>query len=153
MRVEYYEGFTAKNEGFMADIVGGLAAFKTAFDIAKELKNATSAYNDAEMRLKISDLYTALSDARIELADAQIEMHDLKQKIAELENKLNASDDLIFKDDVYWRAIPIEGKPNGPFCPSCYENSNKKLSSMSKVTGHFSAFGKYKCNTCAKYVK
>lgn len=137
----------------MADIVGGLAALKTAFDIAKELKNAASAYNDAEMRLKFSELYSALSEAKIELADAQIEMHDLRQKIVELESKLNASDDLIFKDSVYWRATPIEGKPNGPFCPSCYENSHKKLSSMSKVTGNFSAFGKYKCNTCNKYVK
>lgn len=137
----------------MADIVGGLAALKAAFDITKELNNAASAYNDAEMRLKFSELYIALSNAKIELADAQIEMNALKHKIAELENKLNQSDDLIFEDDVYWRATPIEGKPNGPFCPSCYENSYKKLSSMSKVTGHALAFGKYKCNSCRQYVK
>ena len=137
----------------MADIASGLAALKTAFDIAKELKNATKAYNDAEMRLKFSDLYTALSDAKIELADTQLEMHALRQQITELQDKINASDDLDFRDSVYWRTTPIEGKPNGPFCPKCYEGPQKKLSSMSKVTGHFSSFGKYKCNTCDSYIK
>jgi|SRR5471030_603483 len=137
----------------MADIASGLAALKTAFDIAKELKNATKAYNDAEMRLKFSDLYTALSDAKIELADTQLEMHALRQQITELQSKINASDDLDFRDSVYWRTTPIEGKPNGPFCPKCYEGPHKKLSSMSKVTGHFSSFGNYKCNTCVSYIK
>ncbi|MEJ8326007.1 hypothetical protein WKI40_23020 [Kosakonia sacchari] len=137
----------------MADIVGGLAALKTAFDIAKEIKNAASAYNDAEMRLKFSELYSALSEAKIELADAQIEMHELKQRLAELEKKLNASDDLLYREGVYWRAIPIDGKPNGPFCPNCYEGPSKKLSSMSTVARQFSFAGKYKCNTCGTYAK
>ena len=66
----------------MADIVSGLAALKTAFDLAKDLKNATSAYNDAEMRLKFSELYSALSDAKIDLADAQIEMFEMKQNVS-----------------------------------------------------------------------
>lgn len=137
----------------MADIVSGLTALKTAFDIAKELKNATSAYNDAEMRLKFSELYSALSDAKIELADAQIEMYEMKKKIEELQNKLNTSDDLDFREAVYWRSSPVEGKPNGPFCPRCYEGPEKKLSSMSSVSGQFTFAGKYKCNSCGTYVK
>lgn len=137
----------------MTDFVSGLAALKTALDIAKELKNATKAYNDAEMRLKFSDLYSSLSEAKIDLADAQLEMHALKQQITDLQAKINASDDLDYRDSMYWRTTPIEGKPNGPFCPKCYEGSQKKLSSMSKVTGHFTSFGKYKCNTCNSYIK
>ncbi|MFX3211573.1 hypothetical protein V6141_27265, partial [Klebsiella pneumoniae] len=121
--------------------------------LAKDLKNATSAYNDAEMRLKFSELYSALSDAKIDLADAQIEMFEMKQKIEELQAKLNASDECEFRDAVYWRRTPIEGKANGPFCPKCYEGPENKLSSMSSVSGHFKVFGKYKCNTCAAYVK
>jgi hypothetical protein len=137
----------------MADIVSGLAALKTAFDLAKEIKNATSAYTDAEMRLKFSELYSALSEAKIELADAQLEMHELKKQISELQSKINASDDLDFRDSVYWRTTAIDGKPNGPFCPKCYEGPLKKLSSMSPVDGHFRFAGRYKCNTCATYVK
>lgn len=137
----------------MADIVTGLTALKTAFDLAKDIKNATGAYNDAEMRLKFSDLYSALSEAKIELADAQIEMYELKQKIDELQKKLDASDELIFRDGVYWRLTEVEGKPNGPFCPKCYEGSARKMSSMSAVSGHFSFAGKYKCNSCDTYVK
>lgn len=137
----------------MTDIVSGLAALKTAFDLAKDLKNASSAYTDAEVRLKISELYAALSEAKIELADAQLEMHDLRLQISTLEGKINASDDLVFRDSVYWRTNPIEGKPNGPFCPKCYESQQRKLSSMSVVTGHFSFAGRFKCNSCATYVK
>ncbi|HCB1436113.1 TPA: hypothetical protein ACW7QV_004058 [Citrobacter braakii] len=137
----------------MADIFAGLTAFKTAFDLAKDLKNAAGAYTDAEMRLKFSELYIALSEAKIELADAQIEMHELKQKVEELQKKLDASDELIFRDAVYWRANEIEGKPNGPFCPKCYESSAKKMSSMSPVSGQFRFAGKYKCNSCGAYVK
>lgn len=137
----------------MADIVSGLAALKTAFDIAKELKNATKAYNDAEMRLKFSDLYSALSEAKIELADTQLEMHELKNQIVVLQAKIDASDDLEFRESVWWRKVPIDGKPNGPFCPKCYEGSQKKMSSMSPVSSHFSFAGKYKCNTCETYVK
>lgn len=137
----------------MTDIVSGLAALKTAFDLAKDLKNASSAYTDAEIRLKVSDLYSALSEAKIQLADAQLEMHDLRRQISELQDKINASDDLEYRDAVYWRKEPIEGKPNGPFCPNCYEGPQKKLSTMSLVARQFLFAGKYKCNTCDAYVK
>ena len=137
----------------MADIVTGLTALKTAFDLAKDIKNATGAYNDAEMRLKFSELYSALSEAKIELADTQLEMYELKLKIEELQAKLDASDELEYRENVYWRASPINGKPDGPFCPRCYESSEKKLSSMSQVTGHATIAGKYKCNTCNAYVR
>lgn len=137
----------------MTDIVSGLAALKTAFDLAKDLKNASSAYTDAEVRLKISELYTALSEAKIELADAQLEMHELRQQVSTLQSKLDASDDLDYRDSVYWRTTPIEGKPNGPFCPKCYEGPTKKLSSMSPVSGQLTFAGRYKCNSCGTYVK
>lgn len=137
----------------MPDIFSGFSALKTAIDITKELRNATSAYSEAEMRLKLSDLYSALADTKTELADTQLEMIALRKKIEDLNEKLNASDDLEFRDPVYFRKVEIEGKPNGPFCPNCYEGPQKKLSTMSKVTGHFSSFGRYKCNTCNKYVK
>ncbi|MDF7657653.1 hypothetical protein PUG81_01630 [Erwiniaceae bacterium L1_54_6] len=137
----------------MADIVTGLAALKTALEIAKELKNATAAYNEAEFRLKLSDLYNSLSEARIELADAQIEIHGLNAKVKELEGKLNAPDEMVYRDGVYYRAVPLDNKPNGPFCPACYEGPSRKTSSMSRVDAMFSHAGKYKCNTCKAYIK
>ena len=69
-------------------------------------------------------------------------MYELKLKIEELQAKLDASDELEYRENVYWRASPINGKPNGPFCPRCYESSEKKLSSMSQVTGHATIAGK-----------
>ena len=87
----------------MADIVTGLTALKTAFDLAKDIKNASGAYYDAEMRLKFSELYSALSEAKIELADAQLEMYELKRKVVELQGKLDASNEIVFRESVYWR--------------------------------------------------
>ena len=137
----------------MPDIISGLTALKTAIEITKEIMNASSAFNDAEMRLKFSELYSTLSDAKIELADAQLEMHDLRKKIIELQDKLDSSDEVVYRENVYWRAHPAEGKPNGPFCPNCYEGPRKQLTSMSNVDSTFSFAGKYKCNTCNSYVK
>lgn len=51
--------------------------FKLSFNIAKDLKDATAAFNEAEFRLKLSDLYLSLSDARMNLAEAQQEISAL----------------------------------------------------------------------------
>ena len=137
----------------ITSITAAVESVKFALGIAKDLKNATDTYSEAEHKLKVSELYSSLSEARISLADAQEEIHALENQVAALQAKLDASDDLEYRDSVYWRIKAIEGKPNGPFCPKCYEGPQKKTSSMSSVKGHFSSFGKYKCNTCSTYIK
>lgn len=135
----------------IASINAGLSAVKLAFGMAKDLKDASAAFNDAELRLKISDLYNALSEARISLAEAQIEIVDLQTEIRRLEGKLKENDELEYRDGFYYRTVPIEGKPNGPFCPKCYQGPQKTLSSVVPATGIHSHFGKNYCHGCGSH--
>ncbi|MBX9447078.1 hypothetical protein [Dickeya chrysanthemi] len=138
----------------MADIVSitaGLNAVKLAVNIAKELKEATAAFNEAEFRLKLSELYLSLSEAKINLAEAQQEIISLQAEITSLKAQLNAVDELDFRDGFYYRLNPVEGKPNGPFCPKCYEGSPKKLSTVMAATGIHSHFGSKYCHSCQSY--
>ncbi|ECH0720341.1 TPA: hypothetical protein ROI13_004942 [Escherichia coli] len=137
----------------LASISVAIESVKLALGIAKDLKNATEAFNEAENRLKISELYINLSEARISLADAQDEIHKLQRQIRDLQEKINSVDDLEFRDGAYFRKEPIDGKPNGPFCPGCWESPEKLMATMSPVSGHFSIAGRWKCNSCGKYVR
>jgi len=137
----------------ITSIGAGISSIKLALGIAKDLKEASAAYNDAEYRLKISELYSSLSEARISLADAQEEIHQLHNKLVQLQQKLDASDELEFRDGVYYRKVEIPGKSNGPFCPTCYEGPKHVMLSLNRLTGHSTAFGRYRCNTCKSNVR
>ncbi len=131
----------------ITSIVASVNAIKTALTIAKDLKDATAAYNDAEFRLKLSELYVNLSEARISLADAQEEIHSLEKKVKNLQEKIDTTDELEFRDGKYFRKVSLQGKPNGPFCPGCYE-SKKVLSSLRETEHDFAFAGKFTCNSC-----
>lgn len=137
----------------IASIAAGVNAVKLALGIAKDLKDATAAYTDAEFRLKISELYINLSDARINLADAQDEIHDLQKKIRELQEKIDTADDLEFRQFAYYRKVEEVGKSSGPFCPTCFEGPLKRMSTMTEMDPQFSFAGRYRCNACGGKVK
>lgn len=128
-------------------IAAGISSIKVAIDIAKDLKGATSALKDAEVKLKIAELLEAMSEVRIQLVEAQDENLELKRTIKDLEAALASQDEVIFRDGYYYLAIAQEGKPEGPFCSNCY-SSNNKLTLLTEVTGTFRTFGKYKCPAC-----
>ncbi|EME4038633.1 hypothetical protein [Morganella morganii] len=135
----------------IASIAAGLNAVKLAFSIAKDLKEATVAFNEAEFRLKLSELYLNLSDARMNLAEAQQEINALQEEVASLRVQLNTVDELVFRDGFYYRVTKADGKPNGPFCPKCYEGTPKKLSSVMAATGIHSHFGRQYCHACQSH--
>ncbi len=132
----------------ITSIAAAINSVKLALGIAKELKQASDAFNEAENKFRISELYSSLSEARISLADAQEEIHKLQKQVQELQHKIDSSDDVVFKDGVYYRKEPIDGKPNGPFCPACYDGSQRRLSTMSPMPRQFSFAGKWQCNSC-----
>lgn len=130
-------------------ISAGLSSIKIALNIAKELKGATSAIKDAEVKLKIAELLEAMAEVKVQLVEAQDENLNLKQKIKELEVALARQDEVVFRDGYYFIAEPQEDKPEGPFCPNCYSSGNA-LSLLTEVTGTFRRFGKYECPACDK---
>lgn len=128
-------------------ISAGISSIKVAIDIAKDLKGATSAIKDAEVKLKIAELLEAMSEVKVQLVEAQDENLELKRTIKDLELALARQDEVVFRDGYYYLAEAQEGKPEGPFCSNCYSSSNR-LSLLTEVTGTFRSFGKYKCPAC-----
>ncbi|MBF7053092.1 hypothetical protein IOC61_07115 [Halomonas sp. KAO] len=128
-------------------ISAGISSIKVAIDIAKDLKGATSAIKDAEVKLKIAELLEAMSEVKVQLVEAQDENLELKRTIKDLESALARQDEVVFRDGYYYLAEAQEGKPEGPFCSNCYSSSNR-LSLLTEVTGTFRSFGKYKCPAC-----
>jgi hypothetical protein len=128
-------------------ITAGISSIKLAIDIAKELKGATSAIKDAEVKLKIAELLEAMVEVKIQLVDAQDENLELKQIIKKLEESLASQDEVVFRDGYYYSADVQEGKPEGPFCPNCF-SSKKQLFLLTEVVGIARRQGKYLCPEC-----
>lgn len=128
-------------------ISAGLSSMKVAMDIAKGLKDSTTAINDATVNFKIAELLEAMSEVKMHLVEAKDENIELKEKIKELEKALNQKGEVIFRDGYYYLSAPQSGKPEGPFCSHCY-SSNNELTLLTEVTGMLRNMGKYKCPSC-----
>ena len=96
-------------------VVEYVAGLKTAWEVAKALKVATDAIDDAQIKLQMAELISALADARVEAAENA-------EKIAELEKALNTKADLKFDGKVYF--MP-DGE--GPFCPTCFDKEGSLI--------------------------
>lgn len=134
----------------IASISAGLQAVKLAIDIAKDLRSTESAFKDAEAKLKLVDLMEALAEARVQLLDAQEENLALQKEIHELQSKLNEKDEVVFRNGLYYYADPKPGKPEGPFCPHCYQTKDKLLL-LKKAEPAFQVFGEYVCSSCKEH--
>ncbi|MEZ8132049.1 hypothetical protein [Enterovibrio norvegicus] len=118
----------------VAEYVTGL---KAAWDVAKALKVATDAIDDAHIKLQMAELISALADAKIEAAENA-------EKISELERKLSAKSTLSFENGMYYR--DEEGKErDGPFCATCFDSKEKEIR-LQHVPGN--TFGDYHCRVC-----
>jgi hypothetical protein len=126
--------------GIVDDIGGWATRLKRVYDLAKDAKNI-------ELTETISDLRIALSGWKVKFAEMEEESLDLQAKLKELQEKLAVGQELVFRDGAYYRAQPIEGGANGPFCPGCWE-TGKIAVSMAAMTGPFSVFGRYSCPKC-----
>ena len=100
----------------VAEYVTGL---KTAWEVAKALKIATDAIDDAHIKLQMAELISALADAKIEAAENT-------EKIVELQNVIKTKASLYFDGTKYYRKTD-EDMDEGPFCPSCYDSINSAI--------------------------
>ena len=89
-----------------------MESIKAALKIAKAVKNATDAINNADLKLQIADLISALADAKLE-ASKSIEL------IASLKQQLKLKSEMKFNGSVFYR--DIDGENEGPYCPTCYD--------------------------------
>ncbi len=90
-----------------------IAGIKAAWEVAKTLKDATDAIDDAHLKLQMAELLSALADAKIEAAENAEVISQLKQKI-------ERKDSVRFEKGLYFRELDNQVK-DGPFCQKCYD--------------------------------
>jgi hypothetical protein len=96
-----------------------IPAIKAAWDLAKGLRSASAAINDANFNFKISELILALADAKIEEAERT-------ELILSLQKQINAKSDLEFVGDVYVRKTE-NGKEGNAWCPTCFDSKGLEI--------------------------
>jgi len=122
----------------VAEYVAGL---KVAWDIAKNLKEAANALDDAQIKLQIADLISALADAKIEAAENS-------EKIVELKKQLKTKSSFSFNGSLYYKENEDNDENEGPYCPTCYDNNDKEIR-LHNIAGN--PFGNWQCKVCKGY--
>jgi hypothetical protein len=70
-----------------------VTSFKVVLDLARGTKAAIDALDDAEVKFKMADLYSALADAKVAVADAQESMTAKDREIERLKATFQSSAD------------------------------------------------------------
>ena len=134
----------------MTALAAAWSSFQTAFKIGQTLTNSYKRLKEIEVQAQLVDLMEALTETRVQLNAARNENIELLEKLEEAGKKLKSKEELEYQesDRLYYRSPPIDGKPNGPFCPHCYE-SQDKIISLGPMPEPFRDSGeKYVCPEC-----
>lgn len=126
-----------------ASIAQALSSVKQATEIVKILRSADTAYEKAELKLKIAELAEALANARLGILEAQSEIEELRQRLAKTEQK-PLLEPIKREGGYFFKKGDTE---IGPFCPRCFEADGKQMP-LTAFTGEFRAFGKFNCPQC-----
>lgn len=117
-----------------------VASVKAAWELAKSVKSATDAIEDADIKYQMAELISALAHARIEAAQSA-------ERIAELERELRSKSTFEFDGSKYFKLTEGDVR-QGPFCPSCYDADGKE------VRLHYindELWGDWTCYVCERY--
>lgn len=102
-----------------ATFTATVTAINHAVTIAKALKEANAALENATVKHQFAELYTSLSEVKMSMADLRGELQDKDQKIKDLTEQLNTKNNIIFKNNMYYIANGTQ--EDGPFCTKCYD--------------------------------
>lgn len=110
----------------ITSIVAAITGVKDAIEIAKALRAADKSLEQAEYKLKMSQLIDSLLDAREKAQDAKDLLQEKDIKIAELEKMLEFSGKLGRQYDAYYELQ--DGVMLGePYCSHCWEVGHKPV--------------------------
>ena len=121
----------------MVEIITGLTS---AIDIVTKLNALNEKIKDADIKMLIADLNIELAKAKNSIAELITENQKLKSEIDNLRN--NKTEKLQFKGGAYY-----DTTGDGPFCPGCYDNKNKKIRLVDNDP-NFKFIGNYLCPVC-----
>ncbi len=90
-----------------------------ALDTAKELAKLVQKLDNIEVVQKVIELQGDLMELQERFQELLDENRDLKKK-------LEAPTELLFQDNMYWRAKGKE-EQEGPFCTKCFDGDGKTV--------------------------
>lgn len=119
-------------------------AIQSSIDIVGKLRNLSKKIENADFKMLLADLSSELSDAKLEAANLKAELASLREENNDMKSRLEqrsrAKPKLV--DSVY--VFDDEG---GNFCTACFDAKQHKVR-VSRLTGAFTAFGKWQCPSC-----
>jgi hypothetical protein len=132
----------------VAEVFAGLGALKSAFDIARGIKDMDDA---AKRNAAVIDLQQTILTAQQAQAALLEEMDRLKKENAELKEwEVGKNDYQLIKlgneTFVYTMKLSNSGDPAHHLCPNCF--TDRKKSSLQKSVTHVGRWTVYTCNRC-----
>lgn len=103
------------------DLISGIAAASQAISLVKDLRELEGDYNEAQLKAKLSEIYSSLADVKMALADAQVANSELSQQIEKLEKAMRRKADLIEVRDLQYEKNDAGEAVGRPFCSVCLE--------------------------------
>ena len=128
----------------MTDVLSTLG---TIISTAKQLREISKKIQDAEARNLVADLNLQLADLKMQVVRLQEENLNLRDEIKAIRQTQDLRSKLQFRDNVYFLKEPVEGRPEGPYCPRCLDVDNA-LVLLAKLERVFHDVAKYTCNNC-----
>lgn len=110
----------------MVDVVGVVSSIKSAYEIAKVLKDSSEVFDKAEVKLKLADLIGALAETKMEIASIQEENMELRNKLkqkSEYESKKNNY--VLIESGKGTFLYKSKSEPEHYICPRCLENNSE----------------------------
>jgi len=126
----------------LSSISAVLTSIKAATDIAKLIKDSDVSLEQAESKLKFTELISALADAKIQIADIQQLIIDKDTELRLAKEQIALKENLTWERPYYW--ILNGSEKDGPFCQKCYDNDHKLIRLQSGTNRGF-----WRCRVCS----
>lgn len=123
-----------------------IGSINQAIGIGKFLRDTDKAFEQAEFRIKMSDLVDRLVDLKEQLQTNREENIELRAEVLRLKEALAKKSEVVFEVNKYW--VNLNGEKHGPYCQKCYDKDGKLIRlQQDEVQG----YGHYwRCTTCTE---
>lgn len=131
----------------MADVMSILSVAITA---AQKLREVAKKSKDGETNNLIADLNMALVDLKMQCVTLQEENMHLRRELQQAREQTDFRKKVSLRDGLYYLTEPVEGRPEGPYCPHCLD-AERKLILVKEVVGPSRQHGNRQCAKCKTY--
>lgn len=102
-------------------INSALTGVKTATEIAKYVKDAGTAFDEADFKLKMAELLIALAESQSALAESTQSISEKEEEIKKLQDLLKFSSKIQRFNNAYFELDPDNKLIGDPYCQHCWE--------------------------------